>query len=105
MSKYEVIKLIMQSTRINEDDKVYAIEMFLKGYYTEQNIEWIWIKPQVTHTTTAKSLFERIENATTTTELAQVIADAKKQRGNLTCVEYYDIEAEANRKKVRLLTR
>lgn len=43
MSKYEVIKKIMESARINEDDKVYAIEMFLKGYYTAQNIEWIWI--------------------------------------------------------------
>lgn len=42
MSKYEVIKRVMDSTRINEDDKVYAIEMYLKGWYTEQNIEWIW---------------------------------------------------------------
>ena len=39
---YEVIKKVMDSTRINEDDKVYTIEMFLKGWYTEQNIEWIW---------------------------------------------------------------
>lgn len=31
MSKYEVIKKIMDATRINEDDKVYAIEMYLKG--------------------------------------------------------------------------
>ena len=43
MSKYEVIKKIMESTRINEDDKVYAIEMFIKGWYTAQNLEWIWI--------------------------------------------------------------
>ena len=43
MSRYEVIKKIMEATRINEDDKVFAIEMFLKGYYTAQNLEWIWI--------------------------------------------------------------
>lgn len=42
MSRYEVIKKVMDSARVNEDDKVYAIEMFLKGWYTEQNIEWIW---------------------------------------------------------------
>lgn len=42
MSKYEVIKKVMESTRINKNDKVYAIEMFLKGWYTEQSIEWIW---------------------------------------------------------------
>lgn len=43
MSKYEVIEKIMNATRINEDDKVYAIEMFLKGRYTEQMLEWIWV--------------------------------------------------------------
>lgn len=42
MDKYEVIKKVMESTRINEDDKVYAIEMFLKGWYTKKQIEWIW---------------------------------------------------------------
>lgn len=42
MSKYEVIKKIMESNRINTNDKVYAIEMFLKGWYTEQGLEWIW---------------------------------------------------------------
>ena len=42
MSKYEVIRKIMESNRINTDDKVYSIEMFLKGWYTEQQIEWIW---------------------------------------------------------------
>lgn len=46
MSKYEVIKKVMESTRVCEDDKVYAIEMFLKGWYTEQNIEWIWVKEE-----------------------------------------------------------
>ena len=46
MSKYEVIKKVMESTRVCEDDKVYAIEMFLKGWYTEQNIEWIWVEEE-----------------------------------------------------------
>ena len=43
MTKYHVIEKIMNSARINEDDKVYAITMYLKGWYTEQNIEWIWV--------------------------------------------------------------
>ena len=42
MSKYEVIKKIMESTKINENDKVYYIEMFLKGWHTENEIKWIW---------------------------------------------------------------
>lgn len=42
MSKYEVIKKIMESEKINEDDKVYAIEMFLKGWLEKEEIEWIW---------------------------------------------------------------
>lgn len=42
MSKFEVIKSIMESTRINDDDKVYFIEWFIKGWYTEKDIEWIW---------------------------------------------------------------
>lgn len=42
MNKYQVIKNIMNSTKINDDDKVYYIEMFLKGWYTVQDIEWIW---------------------------------------------------------------
>lgn len=42
MSKYKVIKKVMESTRINENDKVYAIEMFLKGWHTEEDIKWIW---------------------------------------------------------------
>lgn len=42
MSKYEVIKKVMESTKINESDKVYTIEMFLKGWYTEEQIKWIW---------------------------------------------------------------
>lgn len=42
MSKYEVIEKIMESNRINKDDKMYAIEMFLKGWYTEDDIKWMW---------------------------------------------------------------
>lgn len=42
MSKYEVVKKIMESSKIGEKDKVYYIEMFLKGWYTEKDIEWIW---------------------------------------------------------------
>ena len=43
MSKYEVIEKIMEST-ISKEDKVYIIEMFLKGWYSEKNIEWVWNK-------------------------------------------------------------
>ena len=40
MSKYEVIKAVMESERFtNEEDKVYAIEMFLKGWWTEEQIK------------------------------------------------------------------
>ena len=41
MKKYEVIKKIMDSKAINEDDKVYHIEMFLKGWHTEEDLKWI----------------------------------------------------------------
>lgn len=41
MSKYEVIQKIMGST-MSEDNKVYFIEMFLKGWHTEEDIKWIW---------------------------------------------------------------
>ena len=41
MSKYEVIKRIIESD-LQEDGKVYYIEMFLKGWFTEENINWIW---------------------------------------------------------------
>lgn len=43
MNKYQVIKNIIESTRINDDDKAYYIEMYIKGWHTEQEIEWIWI--------------------------------------------------------------
>lgn len=42
MSKYEVIKNIMESARLDENHKVWYIEMFLKGWHTENNIKWIW---------------------------------------------------------------
>lgn len=42
MGKYEVIKKIMKSDAINEDNKVYHIEMFLKGWSTEEDLKWIW---------------------------------------------------------------
>lgn len=42
MKKYEVIKKIINSNKINEDDKVYCIETFLKGWSTEEEIKWIW---------------------------------------------------------------
>ena len=41
MKKYEVIKKIMDSKCINENDKVYHIEMFLKGWSTEEDLSWI----------------------------------------------------------------
>ena len=41
MNKYEVIKKIMESESINENDKVYHIEMFLKGWLTEEDLKWI----------------------------------------------------------------
>lgn len=42
MSKYEIIKKIMESNKINENDKVYCIEAFLKGWLTETQINWLW---------------------------------------------------------------
>ena len=42
MAKYEVIKKIMDNNTINEADKVYHIEMFLKGWSTEEDLKWIW---------------------------------------------------------------
>lgn len=42
MSKYEIIKKIMESEAISESNKVYHIEMFLKGWSTEEDLKWIW---------------------------------------------------------------
>lgn len=42
MNKLEIIKKIIESERVKESDKVYYIETFLKGWYTEKDIKWIW---------------------------------------------------------------
>lgn len=42
MSKYEVVKKIMDSKKIDEYSKVDTIEIYLKGWYEEQEIAWIW---------------------------------------------------------------
>lgn len=42
MQKGEVTKRIIESTRINEADQIYYIEMFIKGWLTEEDIKWIW---------------------------------------------------------------
>lgn len=42
MTKYEVIKRIMNSNSVDENDKVYHIEMFLKGWLAEEDLTWIW---------------------------------------------------------------
>lgn len=42
MNKYQVIKQIVESKKINDDDKVYYVEMFVKGWYDETDLEWIW---------------------------------------------------------------
>ena len=40
--KYDIIEKIMGSGKINKNDKVYYIEMYLKGWFTEEEIKWIW---------------------------------------------------------------
>lgn len=40
--KYEIIEKIMNSKKIDKNDKVYYIEMFLKGWFEEKEIKWIW---------------------------------------------------------------
>ena len=42
MAEYEVIKNIMNSNKINENDKVYYIEMFFFFFYTAKDLNWIW---------------------------------------------------------------
>ena len=41
-SKYEVIKAIMESNRINEHEQAYYMEKFIKGELTVNDIKWIW---------------------------------------------------------------
>ena len=43
MKKCDIVRKIMESTRINEADKAYYIEMVIKGWYTEKQIGWIWV--------------------------------------------------------------
>ena len=42
MGKYDVIKKIMDSNRVSNEDKVYCIEMYLKKWSTEEELKWIW---------------------------------------------------------------
>lgn len=42
MKKYEVIRKIIESQRINEADQAYYIEMYIKGWHTVNDIKWIW---------------------------------------------------------------
>lgn len=42
MSKYKVIKAIMESDKISENEKVDCIKMFLGGWLTEEELKWIW---------------------------------------------------------------
>ena len=40
--KYDIIKKIMASGKIDKGKKAYYIEMFLKGWFTEEEIKWLW---------------------------------------------------------------
>lgn len=42
MSKYNVIQKIMETNKLSENDKVYYVEIFLKGWHTEEELKWIW---------------------------------------------------------------
>lgn len=42
MSKYEVIKKVVESNKVDDDTKVRYIDTFLKGWLTEEEIKWIW---------------------------------------------------------------
>ena len=42
MKKCDIIRKILESQRINEDQQAYYIEMVLKGWYTVNDIKWIW---------------------------------------------------------------
>ena len=41
-NKYEVIKTIIECKELKEDDKVFLIEMFLKGWYEVKDLKWLW---------------------------------------------------------------
>jgi len=42
MTKYEIITKIVNSNKIDENDKVWYIEMFLKGWISTLEMQWIW---------------------------------------------------------------
>ena len=42
MSKYEIIKKIMESDKIDEGFKVHCIQSFLLNWETEKSLKWIW---------------------------------------------------------------
>ena len=44
LKKYEVIEKIMNSEKIDKTDKAYYIEMFLKSWFSEEELEWLWAK-------------------------------------------------------------
>lgn len=40
--KCDIITKILQSEKVNDDEKVYFIQSFLLHYYTIDQIKWIW---------------------------------------------------------------
>lgn len=42
MSKYEVVKKIMESNKIDENKKLYYIQSYLLNWLTEENLKWLW---------------------------------------------------------------
>lgn len=42
LKKYETIEKIMNSDKINKTDKAYYIEMYIKHWFSEDEIKWIW---------------------------------------------------------------
>lgn len=39
---YEIIEKIMASGKIDKGKKAYYIEMFVKRWFSEEEIKWIW---------------------------------------------------------------
>lgn len=42
MTKYEIIKKIVNSEKIDDSNKVWYIQEILGGWLTENEIKWIW---------------------------------------------------------------
>ncbi len=42
LNNYKIIKKIMDSNKINEVDKAYYVEMFVKHWYDEEQLKWLW---------------------------------------------------------------